>query len=80
MKLRLIVRIWRRIMKGLIATVALAVVIAVPASARPNEHFRARGLYQEQQPLVQMYGAGHYRQRPYQQDINPDFQLGANRY
>jgi hypothetical protein len=80
MKLRLITRIWRKIMKGLIATVALAIVIAVPASAQPNEHFRARGLHQEQQPLVQMYGAEHYRQRPYQQDTNPDFQLGANRY
>jgi hypothetical protein len=65
-------------MKTIIGIVAFSTVAAATAYAQPTEHARA-GLYQDRQPIVQMYGAEHYQRRSYQQDVNPDFQLGGNR-
>lgn len=62
-------------MKTLITIAVLSTAVAAPAFAQPNA--RIRGYHQ--QPYVEMYGAEHYQARPYQQDVNPDFQLGGNR-
>jgi len=66
-------------MKKLLATLALASVVAAPAFAQPTHNARARAYHQEQAPMVQMYGAEHYQPRPSFEDVNPDFQLGGNR-
>ncbi len=65
-------------MKTLLATLALASVVAAPAFAQPTSDARARA-YHQQAPMVQMYGAEHYQRRPSSEDVNPDFQLGGNR-
>ena len=64
-------------MKAFLAIIALGTVVAAPALAQPTSHSRTRAYQQE--PMVQMYGAEHYERRPYNQDVNPDFQLGGNR-
>ena len=66
-------------MKAFLAIVALGAVVTAPALAQPVSHSRAHAYYQQQSPMVQMYGAEHYQRRAPQEDINPDFQLGGNR-
>ncbi len=66
-------------MKKLLAIIAVSTAVAAPAVAQPASHARAHAYYQDQSPMVNVYGAEHYQRRQSQEDINPDFQLGGNR-
>jgi hypothetical protein len=78
MLLRLTVSKRRRTMKKLLAIIAVSTAVAAPAIAQAASHAHTRA-YQNQTPMVNMYGAEHYQIRPSQEDVNPDFQLGGNR-
>jgi len=69
-----------------IAAVAAMSAIAFPAHAQTYYRYPygapfvgAYGYMPEYAPPSRVYGAEHYYRRPYQSDVNPDFQLGGNR-
>jgi hypothetical protein len=73
----------KKSMKTLLAIVALATGIAVPAFAKPirtgQTHVRASS--QEHSPIVHPYAADHHYPHPqydYNNNANPDFQLGGS--
>jgi hypothetical protein len=69
--------------KTLLAFVALATSIAAPAFAKPirTGHAQVRASNQEKSPIVHPYAADHHYPRPqydYNNNANPDFQLGGS--
>jgi hypothetical protein len=67
-------------MKTLLA-VALAVSIAVPAVALPTHKGPSRAPRQEQPSIVHFYAAERHYPHPqydYNNNVNPDFQLGGS--
>jgi hypothetical protein len=70
-------------MKTLLAFVALAICIAAPAFAQPTRkgHTHVRASRQEQSSIVHPYAADHHYPHPqydYNNNANPDFQLGGS--
>jgi hypothetical protein len=70
-------------MKTLLAFVALATGIAAPAFAQPTRkgHTNVRAPRQEQSSIVHPYAADHHYPHPqydYNNNANPDFQLGGS--
>jgi hypothetical protein len=83
-------RTWSNIMnknktfRTIAAAAAIAagtIALASSADARTygRHHHYGYGLRGAYGQGTTMYGAGHYRRRPYQRDTNPDFELGGNR-
>jgi hypothetical protein len=70
-------------MKTLLALVALAIGITAPAFAQATRkgHTHVRALRQEQSSIVHPYAADHHYPHPqydYNNNANPDFQLGGS--
>jgi hypothetical protein len=67
----------------LIATAAAiaagAMAIAPSADARTYRYHYGTAFSGTYARATRIYAADHYYRRPYQQDVNPDFQLGGNR-
>jgi hypothetical protein len=73
----------KKYMKTLLAFIALATGIAAPAFAKPTRtgHTHVRASSQEQSPVVHPYAADHHYPHPqydYNNNANPDFQLGGS--
>jgi hypothetical protein len=65
---------------ALAAAVTAGSLISSAADARTRHHhgyYGFRGAYGY--APIRVYGAEHYRRRPHNQDLNPDFELGGNR-
>ena len=70
-------------MKTLLAFVALATGIAAPAFAQPtrSSHAQVRAPRPEQPSVVHPYSADRHYPHPqydYNNNVNPDFQLGGS--
>jgi hypothetical protein len=70
-------------MRTLLAFVALATGIAAPAFVQPTRrgHTHVRALRQEQSSIVHTYAADRHYPHPqydYNNNVNPDFQMGGS--
>ena len=64
------------------AAVIAAGAIAIPPSADAYTYVRhhyGHAVWGTYARATRVYAADHYYRRPYQQSVNPDFQLGGNR-
>jgi hypothetical protein len=61
------------------AIMAGTFAIAPRADARTYHHHYYGTFSGTYARATRVYAAEHYYRRPYQQDVNPDFQLGGNR-
>jgi hypothetical protein len=73
----------KKSMKTLVGFVALATAIAAPAFAKPirTGHTHVRAWSHEQTFIVHPYAADHHYPHPqydYNNNANPDFQLGGS--
>jgi hypothetical protein len=63
-----------------VAVTAGTAAIAPSADAHSYRHHYYYGnAFSGTYARTRVYAADYYYRRPYQQDVNPDFQLGANR-